>query len=312
MAEAGIALSSSFVRFKTPRELWVERSVLVLLLGLPFIGVLIGARLLWTRGISTLDAVLFVSLQVVTGLGITVGYHRLFTHRSFKAAPWLKLILAVAGSLAVEGPIIRWVADHRRHHRHSDRRGDPHSPCYGSRGLLALFYAHVGWFFARETGRASHFAKDLLDDSMIRRIDRLYVLWMILTLAIPTLIGFAYTESAQGAFSALIWGGLVRIFVVHHSTWLVNSVCHTIGSRPFRSNDGSTNNLLVALLTFGEGWHNNHHAFPKSARHGLRPWQIDMSWWVIRSLAFIGAVTNVNVPDGRQLAQKANRKEDPQ
>jgi stearoyl-CoA desaturase (Delta-9 desaturase) len=172
MAQADMPLPSSSVRLKTPRERWVERSVLVVLLGLPFIGLLIGARLLWTRGISTLDAVLLVSLQVVTGLGITVGYHRLFTHRSFKAAPWLKLILAVAGSLAVEGPIIRWVADHRRHHQHSDREGDPHSPRYGDRGPLALFHAHVGWFFARETAKASHFAKDLLDDPMIRGIDR--------------------------------------------------------------------------------------------------------------------------------------------
>ncbi len=309
MTPADASLADHSVRRKTPRELRVERFLLVVLLGVPFIGLLVGAGRLWTKGISTVDALLLVSLYVFTGLGISVGYHRLFTHRSFKAAPWLRGILAVAGSLAVEGPLIRWVADHRRHHQYADGAGDPHSPGWGGGGPMAFIHAHMGWFFARDMARASYFAKDLLDDAMIRRIDRLYLLWMILTLAIPAFIGFVFTGTVEGAFSALIWGGLVRIFLVHHATWMVNSVCHTSGSRPFRSNDASTNNFFVALLTFGEGWHNNHHAFPASARQGLRPYQIDVSWWVIRSLEIIGIVTNVHVPDRRQLEHRKIRKE---
>ncbi|WP_326491172.1 acyl-CoA desaturase [Paraburkholderia sp. HD33-4] len=305
--ELGVSAAEQYVssvRQKTSRELRAERIILIGLLGFPFLGVLVGTRLLWTNGISALDAALLVSLYVFTGLGISVGFHRLFTHRSFNCPRWIRGVIAIAGSLAVEGPMIRWVADHRRHHQYSDRAGDPHSPRLGVAGAMDLVHAHVGWFFAHDMARASYFAKDLLDDPMIRRIDRLYLVWMFLTLAVPTLIGFACTGTARGAFSALIWGGLVRIFCVHHSTWLVNSVCHTVGSRPYRSNDGSTNNFLVALLTFGEGWHNNHHAFPGSARHGFRTWQIDVSWWVIRSLELMGAASDVRVPDTRQLARR--------
>jgi stearoyl-CoA desaturase (delta-9 desaturase) len=295
------------IRLKRPEERRFERALLAGLLGLPSLGALIGAWLLWTSGISALDVALLVSLYVITGLGVTVGYHRLFTHRSFQCAPWLRRALAIAGSLAVEGPIIRWAADHRRHHQHSDHDGDPHSP--HRRGRIGLFHAHIGWFFAPDTARASHFAKDLLEEPMIRRTDQLYPLWMVLTLAIPAFIGLAWTGTASGMFSAFIWGGLVRVFLGHHATWLVNSICHTVGSRTYRTDDASTNNALVALLTFGEGWHNNHHAFPTSARQGLRFWQIDIGWYVIRLLEFTGLARNVHVPDALRLARAARRNE---
>lgn len=300
------------IRSKTPGEMRAERRLLAALLGIPFLGALVGAALLWTDGISALDVSLLVSLYVVTGIGITVGYHRLFTHRSFESPRWLRGLLAVAGSLAVQGPIIRWAADHRRHHQHADREGDPHSPHVGSGGRLGLLHAHMGWFFARDTARASHFAPDLLADGLIRRIDRVYPLWIVLTLAIPAAIGLLSTRSFHGMFSALVWGGLVRIFLVHHATWLVNSVCHRAGSRTYRSNDASTNNLVVAMLTLGEGWHNNHHAFPSSARHGLRFWQIDLGWYVIRLLELTGLARNVRVPSRSHRERVAQELKNPE
>lgn len=252
-----------------------------------------GGALRWT------DLVVLGVTYLLTGIGITVGYHRLFTHRSFKTSPAVRAVLAVLGSAAVEGPVIEWTANHRKHHQFSDQHGDPHSPhvdrAMGPRGAVAgLFHAHVGWIFS-DVPMASEdrFAKDLLADPLVRAIDRGFLLCVLAGLAFPFGLGVALTGSIAGGLTGLLWGGAVRIFLLHHSTFSINSLCHSFGSRQFATGDESRNLFWLALPTLGEAWHNNHHAFPTSARHGLLWWQLDPSGWLIGCLGRLGVVWDV-------------------
>jgi len=253
----------------------------------------------WGGALRWPDLVVLAVTYTLTGLGVTVGFHRLLTHRSFKTSPAMRALLAVLGSAAVEGPVIEWVANHRKHHRFSDQAGDPHSPHVergaGWRGALAgLYHAHVGWIVRGEglAGR-ERYAPDLQADPVVAFVDRTFVVWVLAGLAFPFALGLALTGSLIGGLTGLLWGGAVRMFFLHHATFSINSLCHFFGRRAFATGDESRNLYWLALPTFGEAWHNNHHAFPTSARHGLRWWQLDPSAWAIAGLERVGLAWDV-------------------
>jgi stearoyl-CoA desaturase (Delta-9 desaturase) len=274
---------------------------------IPFLAVLAAIPVAWGWGLTWTDVVIFLIFYVISGLGVTVGYHRHFTHGSFKAKRALRIALAIAGSLAIEGPVIRWVADHRRHHAFSDREGDPHSPWrYGDTTgalLKGLFFAHVGWMFDVELTNQKKFTPDLLRDGDIRLIDKLFPALLLFSLLAPALIGGLVTGSWAGAVAAFFWASLVRICLLHHVTWSINSICHTIGERPFVARDKSANFWPLAVLSFGESWHNMHHADPTSARHGVLPRQLDSSARVIWAFEKLGWVSEVRWPRPERLAK---------
>ncbi len=285
-----------------------RRAVLVITLA-PLFGFVTAMVTLWGTGLSLLDLGIMIVTYYFAGLGVTVGFHRLLTHGSFQTRPWVKGLLAIAGSFAIQGSVISWVAAHRRHHAFSDKEGDPHSPHLdegeGIAGIArGLWHAHVGWLFSPETTELDRWAPDMVKDPLIRKIDRLFPLWVVLSLALPAGIGFAFTQTLEGAITAFLWGGLARVFLLHHVTWSINSICHFYGKRPFETTDHSTNNWPLAILSFGESWHNNHHAFPSSARHGIMRGQIDTSAGVIRLLERTGLARNVKEPTTKQLASK--------
>jgi len=268
---------------------------------IPFVGIIAAIILLWNRGFGGVELGLLMTMYVLTVLGITVGYHRLFTHRSFETHPVVQSILAICGSMALQGSLLKWVALHRKHHHHSDKVGDPHSP-YNRKGngalevLRGFWHAHIGWFFDQDSPDLYHYVKDLKKSRLLSRISTLFPLWVALGLIIPAILGGLLTMSWMGVVLGFVWGGLVRIFLVHHVTWSINSICHIWGKRPFKTTDYSRNNLIFGILGLGEGWHNNHHAFPVSARHGLKWWQIDVSYYVIRLLAACRLAKNVRLP----------------
>ena len=278
---------------------------------IPPLGVLSAAGILWGVAFSWLDLILLVSFYVVCAFGTTIGFHRLFTHRGFETYAPVRAAFAVLGCMTMQGPLTQWVTDHRRHHAMSDQPGDPHSPHVGhGEGLVAtvrgFVHAHVGWLFTQKgMERGRDYGKDLYEDRLLVWIDRLYIVWVALTLALPFLLGYWLGGSWERGVQAFVWAGLVRIFLYQHATFAVNSVCHMWGRRHFRSRDEARNNWVVALLVFGEGWHNNHHAFPASARHGLRRFQLDPSWWVIRALERLGLAWNVKVPSPVQLERRS-------
>ncbi len=286
-----------------------QKVAVLLAIILPFAGLVGAAILTWGSIFGWMELGLFLGFYLVTVFGITVGFHRLLTHRSFKTFAPIKWVLAAAGSLAVEGPVIKWCAVHRRHHQCSDHEGDPHSPHLhdGSTwGMIkGMYHAHIGWLFQPDVKDVQRSAKDLIEDPGLRFIDRTFPLWVALGLVLPALLGWAISGSWWGLLSGFIWGGLVRIFFAHHITWAVNSVCHVWGTRDFVSNDHSTNNLVVALFSAGEGWHNNHHAFPTSARHGLRWWQIDFSWYLIKAMSWVGLTWDIRTPAKNAMLTKA-------
>jgi stearoyl-CoA desaturase (Delta-9 desaturase) len=266
----------------------------------------------WGGALHWPDLVVLAVSYVLTGLGITVGYHRLLTHRSFKTSPPMRALLAGLGSAAIEGPVIEWVSNHRKHHRFSDQPGDPHSPhvdrSSGWRGALGgLVHAHLGWILGGGAmANEERYAKDLLADPVIRFIDRTFPLWVLAGLAFPFGLGVALTGTIDGGLTGLLWGGAVRIFCLHHATFSINSLCHFFGRRRFVTGDESRNLLWLSLPTFGEAWHNNHHAFPTSARHGLRWWQLDPSAWLIAGLERSGLIWDVvRVTPERELAKLA-------
>jgi stearoyl-CoA desaturase (Delta-9 desaturase) len=282
-----------------------ERTANLIGVVVPVLGVLVAVGLLWNRAVDGIDLGILAGMYLLTGLGITVGFHRLLTHRAFQTYPWLERAFAVVGSLAVQGSVMDWVADHRKHHAHTDREGDPHSPHVGhGSGLPGLWHAHTGWLLETQ-GQADwkRYAADLYDDRAMRRIGRRFPLLVLLSLLIPTLAGFIlHGFTAAGALRGLIWGGLVRIFLVHHMTWSVNSICHFFGARRFDIEDRSTNVAWLALPSLGESWHHNHHAFPRSAFHGLRWWEIDVTGAVISMLERAGLAWNVvRITPERQL-----------
>ena len=288
----------------------IDRVANVVVTVVPLGLVALAAWLTWGGALRWSDLVVFAITYLLTGLGITVGFHRLFTHRSFKTSPAMRAVLAALGSAAVEGPVIEWVANHRKHHRFSDQKGDPHSPhvdhASGWRGALGgLFHAHVGWIMGGDAlADREHYAKDLLADPVVRFVDRTFLLWVLAGLAFPFALGVALTGTLVGGLTGLLWGGAVRMFCLHHSTFSINSLCHFFGRRQFATEDESRNLLWLALPTLGEAWHNNHHAFPTSARHGLRWWQLDPSAWLITGLERVGLVWDVvRVTPERQLAK---------
>jgi stearoyl-CoA desaturase (delta-9 desaturase) len=267
---------------------------------LPFLATLAAIVLLWNSVVSAADLAIAAAMYLLTAIGITVGFHRLLTHRSFQTSKPLEYTFAVLGSMAVQGPVISWVADHRKHHAHTDAEGDPHSPHVGHegggvRGVLAgLWHAHSGWLMSTQ-GRADwkRYGADLYEDRGMRTIARQFVPLVILSLALPALAGYLVSGTLAGAATGLLWGGLVRIFFVHHITWSVNSVCHFFGTRRFDTDDRSTNVFWLALPSLGESWHHNHHAFPRSAVHGLRAWEIDPSALIIVAMEKLGLAHNV-------------------
>jgi stearoyl-CoA desaturase (Delta-9 desaturase) len=280
----------------------LEKRVNLLAVALPFAATLAAVVLLWNSVVSVTDLAILAVMYVLTGLGVTVGYHRMLTHRSFQSSKPVEYAFAVMGSMAVQGPVMAWVADHRKHHAHADHEGDPHSPHVGhGEGVGSVFrglwHAHVGWLLT-DQGQASarKYAPDLLEDRGMRAINRRFPQLVLLSLAVPAAAGFALSGgSLAGAATGLLWGGLVRIFFVHHVTWSVNSVCHFLGTRRFETDDQSTNVAWLSLLSFGESWHHNHHAFPRSAGHGLRRWEsaLDPSGLVIKAMEKIGLARNV-------------------
>jgi stearoyl-CoA desaturase (delta-9 desaturase) len=271
----------------------------VLAIALPIAALALAGWLTWGGGLHWQDLVVLAITYVVTGMGITVGFHRLFTHRSFQTGRALRIAFAVTGSMAVEGPLIEWVSTHRKHHRFSDREGDPHSPhadrAPGWFGALhALGHAHVGWIFrGQDLANPDRYAKDLLADSDLQLITRAFPLLVLAGLALPFGLGVALTGSLLGGLTGLLWGGAVRIFLLHHATFSINSLCHFFGRRSFDTGDESRNLAWLAPLTFGEAWHNNHHAFPTSARHGLGRLQADPGAWLIGGLEHAGLAWGV-------------------
>jgi stearoyl-CoA desaturase (delta-9 desaturase) len=265
----------------------------------PFLATITAVVLLWNSFVNPADLAIAAAMYLLTAVGITVGYHRLLTHRSFQTSKPLEYAFAVLGSMAVQGPVLAWVADHRKHHAHTDEEGDPHSPHVGHDdglgGVLAgLWHAHTGWLMSTQ-GRADwkRYAADLYEDRGMRSISRKFVPLVFVSLAIPAFAGYLVSGTLLGAATGLLWGGLVRIFFVHHITWSVNSVCHFLGSRRFDTDDRSTNVFWLALPSLGESWHHNHHAFPRSAVHGLRRWELDPSALIIGAMEKIGLARNV-------------------
>ena len=288
---------------------WQRLSVLIITL-VPFCGFVAAVMALWGRGLTVVDGSIALFFYAFTCAGVTVGFHRLFTHQSFEAVRPLKIVLAIAGSMSLQGSLIDWVAAHRRHHAFSDKAGDPHSPHLdegeGVAGVVkGLWHAHIGWLVTPERTDLERWAPDMLKDPDLVKIHRNFPLITLATFLLPGLIGLAITRSLWGGVTAFLWGSLARIFFLHHVTWSINSVCHFFGKRPFASSDFSTNNWALAVLSFGESWHNNHHAFPTSAIHGIGRGQVDVSGRLIKIFESLHWARSVKVASAQQLATKA-------
>jgi stearoyl-CoA desaturase (delta-9 desaturase) len=267
-----------------------SRPYVLVIVVVPFLGTVLAIYSLWQRAVHWSDLVLLGTMYTFTAFGITVGFHRMLTHRSFQPHPIVKAIFLILGSMAVAGPPIEWTATHIKHHAQSDREGDPHSPMEG------LFHAHMGWLFKDRFADPQQYCRHLLKDPVVVFVNRTFLLWVALSLAIPFVIG---------GWTGFLWGALVRIFIGHHVTFSVNSICHTFGKRAFETNDRSRNEWVIGLLAFGEGWHNNHHAFPRSAFHGLHWWQFDLSGYLIWTLERLGLVHDVYRVSPALQAQRA-------
>jgi stearoyl-CoA desaturase (delta-9 desaturase) len=289
----------------------LERHVAWVVVLVPLAGFVLATVYLWGEAVSALDLGLCLGLAFVSQVGITAGFHRLFTHGSFEAHPAVRWALGAAGSMAAQGPLLFWVACHRRHHQHSDEAEDPHSPRHGGSGvagwLRGMWHAHVGWMFRHEPEPWGRYIPDLLRDDVAFTLNRTYLAWVLLGLALPAAVGGLASGEWMGALTGLLWGGLVRLFLVHHVTWSINSLCHAAGSQPYDAGDESRNNVLFGLLALGEGWHNNHHAFPTSARHGLAWWQLDVTYLLIRLLQSARLAWAVKLPSPQLLRRKLRR-----
>ncbi len=279
------------------------KAIILTVVIVPFIATLYAIWRLWEVAVYWPDLVLFAILYPLTGLGITIGYHRMLTHNGFQTHPWLRGTFLALGGMAVESGPLTWASTHLKHHALSDKEGDPHSPLEG------LFHSHVGWIIDGWRTEPEKHGPWLLKDEQVGFFERTFVFWVLLGLAIPFVLGGLWSMATGGAFmtgalTGFLWGGLVRIFFTHHITWSVNSICHTFGSRPFATKDQSRNNPIVGVLALGEGWHNNHHAFPNSAEHGLEWWQVDLSAYVIRALEKLGLVWDVKRVTPEQLSRR--------
>jgi stearoyl-CoA desaturase (delta-9 desaturase) len=278
---------------------------------LPFIALGVVGWQLWNDLLHWSDVFVFVIMYLLTGLGVTVGFHRYLTHRSFKTGKAVRAILAILGSAAIEGPVTAWVADHRKHHAFSDKEGDPHSPHVGHEGgwkgaLKGLVHAHMGWLFIHtQRGAKKRYAPDLVKDPVISWVDRWFLAWALGGLLVAFALGYAIGGTLTAALTGLLWGGGVRMLVVHHVTYSINSLCHFFGRRRFETDDHSRNLLWLAPFSFGESWHNNHHAFPTSASHGMSRWPVDPSWLVIRAMEAVGLAWDVVRVDPTRIEKKA-------
>jgi stearoyl-CoA desaturase (Delta-9 desaturase) len=274
------------------------KAVVLTVVVVPLAATLFAIRLLWQRAVNWPDLALLGVLYALVALGVTVGFHRMLTHRSFRPHPAVKFVLLVLGSMAVEGPALQWAATHVKHHALADSEGDPHSPLDG------FFHAHLGWVFESDNADPNVYCRNLVNDPIVGFVSRTFLLWAVLAFVIPFGVG-GLLGGWAGAWTGLLWGGLVRQFLTHHVTWSVNSVCHTFGRREFETTDRSRNEWIVGLLAFGEGWHNNHHAFPRSAFHGLHWWQFDLSGYLIWTLERLGLATEVyRIPPALLARQK--------
>jgi stearoyl-CoA desaturase (delta-9 desaturase) len=310
-----------------PVPLSVRLAVLGVVL-VPLLGLAAAVVLLWGAPFYWTYAGLLIVMYTLSSVGIGVGYHRHFTHKSFETTPAVRYILAVLGSFAAEGPVIKWVASHRMHHQHADQPGDPHSPHvagishtgagshddhdphdhHDHRGVLSVlrgfWHAHIGWFAEPDPPNLLRYVPDLVKEREVVAADRSFLLWVVISLLLPAVLGGVLTQSWWGVLLGFLWGGLVRVFLVHHVTWSVNSVCHLWGTRPYATRDQSRDNPILGVLAFGEGWHNAHHAFPTSARHGLKWWKLDINYLTIRALAALGLAWNIRVPDKQRLRER--------
>jgi stearoyl-CoA desaturase (delta-9 desaturase) len=296
----------------TPIEVkGIDRFATATITLLPFLLLGVAIWQTWNRELHWRDVLIFAIMYIPCGLGVTVGFHRLLTHRSFKTSKWLRALFAICGTMAIEGPVIDWVTFHRQHHAYSDKPGDPHSPHVGHDGgfagaLSGLVHAHLGWLF-EQVQRGSHerYAPDLLADPTISFIDKTFLFWSLLGLAIPFGLGYLLGGTLDAALTGLLWGGAVRMFVLHHVTYSINSLCHFFGRRRFATEDESRNLLWLAPLSFGESWHNNHHAFPTSAFHGMRKYEFDVSGLLIAALERTGLAWDVQRVGVERQAAKA-------
>jgi len=293
------------------RKSAMEQFALGVFVVVPFLGLLAAVPVFWGWGLGWHDVVIGVVMYAIAGHGITIGYHRLFTHKAFKANRPLRIALAFAGGMAIEGPVVRWVADHRRHHAFSDKEGDPHSPWRFGTGFRALtkglLFAHVGWIFDPVQTDATRYAPDLIADPDIIAVSRLFWLQVTSSLALPALVGGLWSMSFAGAATGFFWGALVRISLLHHVTWSINSICHAVGERPFRSRDKSGNVWWLAVLSMGESWHNLHHADPTSARHGVLRFQLDSSGRTIWLFEKFGWIHDVRWPSAERIQARLLR-----
>jgi stearoyl-CoA desaturase (delta-9 desaturase) len=295
-----------------PGAMWkarAEQAFLGTIITAPLIALAVVVPLTWGSFLHWRDILIGTVMYAVTGHGITVGFHRYFTHGSFKTNRVVKIVLAVAGSMAVQGPVKRWVADHRRHHAYSDDEGDPHSPHrYGhgfwpmARGLL---HAHVGWLFDVEQTNQRRFIPDLLADRDLRVVDKLFAPLAFASLALPAMLGWLFGGfTLQAMVQAFFWAGLVRVALLHHVTWSINSICHTFGRTPFKTRDRSRNVWALAIISMGESWHNLHHSDPTAARHGVLRGQIDSSAFVIKVLEKLRLARDVRWPSAERIASR--------
>ena len=288
----------------------LTKLILLALVWLPIIGVVSAIALLWNRWVNWVDLTLFLTMYTVCAFGITLGFHRMLTHKAFQAHPWVKTFFLISGSMAMQGPALHWAATHTQHHANSDEEDDPHSP------LKSLWHAHVGWILNDFKPDIQKYAGAMLKDPIIVFVHNTFWLWVFVGLAIPSLIGagaaYLMGQSAWfGALTGLIWGGFVRLFFNQHVTWAVNSICHTFGSRQFETTDESRNNFLFGILAMGEGWHNNHHAFPRSARHGMSWKQPDPSAWAIWLMEKLGLIKDVVLISRKRIEARLRAEPDP-
>ncbi len=310
--ESGISSDEGPVGELEPEASRRQKIMMLAAVLLPFAGVIAVVIMCSQIGFVSWEyIVMMLAGWCITSLGITIGFHRLCSHKSFETYRWVRALWTAIGTMSIEGAPLTWCAVHRRHHSHSDRDGDPHSPNLHGHGLVGmvkgLWHGQIGWLFSGYWSQPNYekWIPDLMKDRLLVAMNRNYVYLVITSLAIPTVIGFLIEGTWFGALLGFLWGGLVRVFVTHHMTWSINSVCHVFGRRDYKSNDRSTNNLICGLVAMGEGWHNNHHAFPSSARHGLRWWQFDLSWLVIRAMEKCGLAWNLKLPSARALAAKS-------